>query len=162
MKAWKRLALLMGCLLSVSIAASCAPAPLCITKCGLVADVLPVGWSCADLQGRESAALWAYRSTKDPRLTICNLTRYHLAVVDAGYWWSFGRNVAGMTYCENGSIVIGSQPPAGSALVHEMGHALQGCAPLGPDNPKDHYHSNWDRDGIYAAIDKATTWDGGQ
>lgn len=152
MRAWSALALLMVFLLSACVA------PLCVTRCGLTVNELPKDWSCDDVQGREEAALWAFKATKDPRLTTCNLTRFHLMTVDAGSWWSFGKMVAGLTYCDNGAIVIGNRPPFESALPHELAHALQNCEPLPPYNDTEGFHSNWERDGIYYAIEKSKTY----
>lgn len=140
--------------LTLLLLSSCTHS-LCVTKCGLTAQTLPPGWSCPDMQDQESRAYKAFKATKDRRLDVCNLTRFHVQWVDARSWWSFDKMVSGITYCENGSIVIGNQAPGDSALVHELAHALQNCEPLPPQNAKEGYHANWKRDRIFEAIEAA-------
>lgn len=144
-------------------ASGCATVSKCTTTCGFRADEVPVGWTCQDVQDVESAIIRELQSAKDDRLKKqCDLSRFQLLVVHAEDWWSFGRQVQGLTYCENGNVIIGNSLPKDSALAHEIVHALQNCTPLEPYNDKDLFHSNWKRDGLYDAIDRATaSLDGG-
>ncbi len=134
----------------------CASISRCETALGFQADEVPVGWTCQDVQAVETAIVRELQQAQDKRYVNCSLRGYKLVVIDVESWWSFGRMVAGLTYCQNGNVIIGNSPPRKSALAHEMVHALQNCYPLGPYDEKDFYHSNWRRDGIYDAIDRAT------
>lgn len=133
----------------------------CTTTCGFRADSVPVGWTCDDVQAVETAIMREVQQTKDDRIKQCDFRGYQLVVIDAESWLSFKRSVSGLTYCQNGNVIIGNASPPYSALAHEFVHVLQKCTPLGPYED-DFYHSNWYRDGISDAIDRATTsLDGG-
>ena len=78
-------------------------------------------------------------------------------------WDYYGTRVAGLTTCQWGVVEIGSRegmhPFQQTPYVHEFAHAIQKCdAPLPLDPGTDGYHANWQRSGIYSAIEYATRW----
>jgi hypothetical protein len=140
---------------------ACVTVSKCTTTCGFRADTVPVGWSCQDVQDVEDAIMREVQQTKDERIKQCDFRGYQLVVIDAESWMSFSRSVSGLTYCQNGNVIIGNAPPKDNALAHEFVHVLQKCTPQGPFED-DFYHSNWHRDGIHDAINRATaSLDGG-
>jgi hypothetical protein len=141
---------------------SCAAAP-CRTKCGLLVERMPYQWTCKDVQDLESASMWAFKDVEDPRLQTCNARGFSLSTVDAKSWTvNDGRLVAGITYCNQKSMVVGNLNPRESTFTHELAHVLQNCRPNWPHDEIDWDHSNWERDGIYRAISKALDWKGEQ
>ena len=156
-RADKRLVAAMICLLTACAGSAAAG---CLTRCGLSAR--DQSFSCDELQLVEDSALWAFRMTNDKRMTKCsNLKGYKVQQMDTRTWRDDGRSVAGLTWCNYKLIQIGKAPLRESSLVHEIGHALQGCSPLQPLNPEDNDHSNWSDGGIFAAVELAKGYDGG-
>lgn len=76
--------------------------------------------------------------------------------------WYPNFRVAGLTSCVSRIIVVGT-PASGDwrdgATVHELFHVMQHCdAPHPNDIGNDSDHSNWYRDGVFDAIERARTY----
>lgn len=151
-------------------------AVLCQTSCGLkLAGPVPyrteefrgeAWWTCEQFERAEEIALDTYAvlaGPHDDRFNDgCGLIRGYTVVVMPEWDWKApdGEEVSGLTYCDSKTILVNEAPPMSSSLTHEMGHAIQGCAPKGPMPARDggtdtQYqnlldHANWDRDGLYA------------
>ena len=75
-----------------------------------------------------------------------------------------GRTVGGWAECWFKMLVVGTPADRGEfpwqagALVHELTHGMQGCAPPMPtDDGRDKDHANWDRAGISASINQSNS-----
>lgn len=138
--------------------------PFCVTKCGaeffedygdrLVQNYEPK-WTCATLQKGEDLMLkvWA-RNVIDPRFeNACSLIKGARITMAKTVWWTRvdGLQVIGTTYCAESVVQVGNSPLPDGAFLHEMSHWVQRCQTRAPVDPKDPDHSNWKRDGIYAA-----------
>ncbi len=127
---------------------------LCVSGCGLKMKGLPAGWTCENVQEIETAALEAFRHARDERLHSCgDIHKYVVTINPDEVFASDGRVVYATTDCDFHKTILGTRDYKESALPHEMVHMLQDCTPLEPTNEKDYYHSNWERDGIYKALD---------
>lgn len=75
---------------------------------------------------------------------------------DRAWTLADGRRVAGATYCESKTIVIGTPDSLkwrDSSAVHEFIHAFQKCKTPEPHENGDEHHGNWIRDNIWNAIE---------
>jgi hypothetical protein len=150
--------------LVILVSASCGPAPLCTTRCGLNLDWKPPeadeSWTCDNLQRTEDLTVEAFKSVLDDRFqTTCDrIKNKGIYIVGARHWKnSSGKTVAGETYCLEGYVFVYNAEPWNIALPHELAHVVQGCLPQGPYDVPDLSHANWDRDGINTAVQNVKT-----
>ena len=140
------------------------------TKCGMIykgyfnSEEVGEFWNEQRLQQTEDEWLLAMTKTTDPRLN--SMDKACAALKDLYVWvqphqacWDYhGEKICGQTSCENNQVLIGDLYFYASALPHEMVHIAQNChTPAPADTLRDAYHGNWDRDGIYKAIDTIGT-----
>lgn len=111
-------------------------------------------WSCEDFLNADQKIYngFVISRTKDNRINKPGLAGWRLQVINAENWKHGDIAVAGLTYCTVQTMYIHNRPFGRNAITHEYVHAIQNCAPLGPYDPKLAGHSNWDRDGIWEAI----------
>lgn len=116
------------------------------------------------LQESVDATLDSLQFTSDPRLqdtqAACGqLAGWNVYTVKAEQWDSWGVMIQGSASCWNRVIKIHTPPShrwEETALVHEFMHVIQGCEALKPiDSGSDEDHANWQRDGVWSAIDAA-------
>ncbi len=155
---------------------SCSPVEILgETNCGMVVtrhwpeftagrvgfpDAGDIPWDMDKLNAAEAVAVRLLNDTKDERLhDACpKLRSVNLIITEKQAWYSDGRPAAGQTQCGNPAfglltkVMIGSNTPHQSSLLHELAHHLQDCAPRGaPDIEayEDSAHAGWHRDGIF-------------
>lgn len=121
--------------------------PACRTECGMgVFNVAPD--ACAELSKYEKAAV---RELTFIEPGLCERLGYFNALIwatDGGSWVdSYGRNVAGLTYCDLLTIELGTSDWDKSAYFHEVAHVAQ--CPY-----QDTGHSTWADAGINAALQR--------
>ncbi len=142
--------------------------PHCITGLGMRymgewetgEEIAPWHFTCEYFQETERRVIQALGSTyiEDANIDATRLMGVQIWMVDKPDWvddWK--RHIAGQSFCVYGYMHINNSTFAGwSSLPHEMMHFLQNCGAVQPPDPnRDSDHANWDRDGIYQAIDKA-------
>lgn len=122
-----------------------------------------------DLQSRLDAALQSTAYTTDPRDLyadeLCQKLVGFKVYTNAKFSYElpeFSYKVGGHTVCWARAITVGTPYDKNwrrSSLVHEIYHVWQNCEfmPDGgtPDRPNDIQHYNWERYGIYPAIELA-------
>jgi len=150
---------------------SCVDTAICRTTCGMELDYrLPANavpaWTCPEFQRAENDMLEIFSKTLDfgadqplvgedmvpsSKEKMCKgLSASRVYVQPTPNWIDpWGRNVAGITYCPMGNILIGAGTPHQSSLTHEMAHWIGRCY----SSPDGDYHHKWQEYGIYKAID---------
>lgn len=70
-------------------------------------------------------------------------------VKGVGAWYSeqHGYEIAGLTYCPEHRIVIGTDDWSSNAFTHELAHAIQNCDDMGQDDNDRHEH--WIENGLF-------------
>lgn len=137
------------CLLSVFALFSCdvVKRPACRTECGMAVFHVQQN-ECEELSKYEKAAVKELTFVEPG---LCQRLRYFSALVwttDGGSWVdSYGRNVAGLTYCDLLTIELGTADWDKSAYFHEVAHVAQ--CPY-----QDATHSTWADAGITAALQR--------
>lgn len=165
----------LGLVLASTVA--CGPTSPCHTKAGVTLKgfatqkwnsgplspegYIPAQWDCDIVQTIEDrlvGALFIY----DPKV----LKGTEIWLIDRNVEKDpWGREVEGFTDCTPGAkrlFIWDTDDIRQGAFAHELAHQLQGCytpPPTDPEfGPNDWWadtHSNWYRDGIYLAVDKA-------
>lgn len=105
------------------------------------------GAGCESLTEAEEDAVEAF-SDIYPALCerIGGLTLYVWATSDGTWVDSYGRKVAGLTWCDLSTIELGTDDVSTGAYFHEMAHVAQ-C----PE--QDGSHSTWEALGLWVKID---------
>lgn len=105
------------------------------------------GSDCQGLPEAESEALAAFADIY-PKLCerVGGLTLYVWATSDGTWVDSYGRKVAGLTWCDLSAIELGNDDWTQNAYWHEMAHVAQ-CP------TQDNSHSTWADLGIWAKIE---------
>lgn len=105
------------------------------------------GSDCQGLPEAENEALTAF-SDIYPQLCerIGKLTLYIWATSDGTWVDSYGRKVAGLTWCDLSTVELGTDNVSTGAYFHEMAHVAQCPA-------QDNSHSTWADLGIWAKIE---------
>lgn len=120
------------------------------------------GWECDDVDRVETEIVLAFRDmvTEDNRFfgeTWTGWEGYRVRVRPTIEWMDpqlhQDETLYGETWCDSHYIEVNDAPPQAGTLAHELAHAIQNCDPKGPKDKKDPYHSNWNSEGIYNAID---------
>jgi hypothetical protein len=135
---------------------ACQPpeASTCTSVCGFRLLGQGINDSCSDFQAAEGRALAAFRpwvseNPADPRTACERLRGWSTSRVttDAGSWVSWGREVAGLTFCLGRIYVLDQRDWRDTALSHEILHLL--------DCPRENVdHTGWDT-WRWAAIEEA-------
>lgn len=159
------------------LAVGCAPPPppgtIYTTRCGmnyrgLIGTHEPAPrWSETIIQDLEDRAVETFASdangAKMNQHEICESLEGYSLFIHAEPKWDCGPKgecVAGRSFCLERRVEVATPIEAYSlrysSLIHEIAHLVQDCkAPLPIDPGLDEAHADWDRDGIYDAIDKA-------
>lgn len=144
------------------------PAERCVTTCGMeLVGTAPERhmeyrgqpwWTCEQFQRAEDEIVADYEektAQHDARFAVgkaCKaLKGWKVEVAEVTYWPADMETVGGLTYCDQGYMLVNAVPPMLSSLAHEVGHAIQNCSPKGPADGGDSQHANWGRDGLYGA-----------
>lgn len=155
-------------ILAVLLMSACGPVVANnTTRCGLGIENGSNGWfDMAQLQEAEDALLAHIGAVQDSRINdperTCRLLSYgYVYAKDETDWVdAWGRQVAGITFCENRLMIIGrgfNGDWRSSSVIHEMTHWVQRCVGSSPNREADYAnddgHRNWHADGIYPMIE---------
>lgn len=122
----------------------------CTTRCGMAVYGTQ---DCEGVDKAEQQALTAFeRDVGWSSSSMCSaLNGAHLqnrGTPDGTWTDAWGRRVAGLTYCESKSLLIGTDVWAASAMAHEMAHLFECYVDWkAPTN-----HEDWDARNIHWAI----------
>lgn len=161
-RTWLGKYLWLGLVLATTL--SCGGIPPCYTTGGMVVlgdskGETPEHWrDCVSIQFAEDTMI-----RELPQYNPKNLAGYSIYLTDP-LPLPDGTKIVGQTICSRKIIrVLREHLVLESALAHEIGHALQNCQPKLPLDPEwtDEWwaedHADWYREGVFKAIDKATT-----
>ncbi len=145
-------------LIFMAAALACGHVPVsCPTRLGVTLVGTTDNWNCSDFERRVALALQALSASSDPRLSLpVGNPNWQLFIRPGDSFIVNGKEVIGMTYCNSHQIELADRVWKRAALTHELAHVLQGCLPRSPyEGAPDLSHANWDRDGIWQALEVA-------
>lgn len=124
-------------------------------------------WTGPIIQDLEDRAVKAFASdangAKMNQHDICESLDGYSLFIHPEEKWDCDKNgecVAGRSFCVERRVEVATPIEAYSlrysSLIHEIAHLVQDCkAPMPIDPGQDEAHADWNRDGIYDAIEKA-------
>ena len=151
-------------LVLVLVASACGPGPAS-TRCGLGMVQNSADWlDISKVQEAEDQILQFVQGINDDRInspqkTCAALNWGAVYALDEKNWIDkWGRDVSGLTYCPERTIVVGRPWELNawqrSALAHELIHWTQRCEGTGDKNAVDIGHQNWHEDGVYSTLER--------